>query len=82
MLLIVSYLFSIYKNIIKNEIMAYYIGKIYLFLKKCGIDEDKMRFRQHQKDEMAHYADDCWDVECKISHVFHFLLKFSILKYV
>jgi glycyl-tRNA synthetase len=28
-----------------------------------GISADKMRFRQHKSDEMAHYAADCWDAE-------------------
>jgi glycyl-tRNA synthetase (class II) len=45
--------------------MAFYIGKIYQFILSCGINEEKVRFRQHLNDEMAHYAGDCWDLECK-----------------
>jgi glycyl-tRNA synthetase len=30
---------------------------------KLGIRSDLIRFRQHQKGEMAHYANDCWDAE-------------------
>ncbi len=56
------------KGIIKNETVAFYIGKTYLFVKNCGIDEERLRFRQHLSEEMAHYADDCWDLECKTSY--------------
>lgn len=55
-------------GIIKNQIVAYYLWKIYEFCKICGIKLDKMRFRQHLKNEMAHYAEDCWDLECLTSH--------------
>ena len=30
---------------------------------------DKIRFRQHLKKEMAHYASDCWDAELLNSYV-------------
>ena len=33
------------------------------FLLKVGIDPERLRFRQHEADEMAHYASDCWDAE-------------------
>lgn len=28
-----------------------------------GIKKENLRFRQHEKDEMAHYAKDAWDIE-------------------
>lgn len=28
-----------------------------------GIKKENLRFRQHRKDEMAHYAKDAWDIE-------------------
>ena len=28
-----------------------------------GIDPERLRFRQHLENEMAHYAEDCWDAE-------------------
>ena len=34
---------------------------------KIGIDKNRIRLRQHMKNEMSHYACDCWDAECKIS---------------
>ena len=35
---------------------------------KCGIKKNKLRFRQHMSNEMAHYACDCWDAECHTSY--------------
>ncbi len=31
--------------------------------KDLGLDEDRLRLRQHEEDELAHYADICFDVE-------------------
>ncbi len=33
------------------------------FVNRLGIDEDKMRWRQHTKDELIFYARDAWDIE-------------------
>ncbi|XP_003494106.1 glycine--tRNA ligase [Bombus impatiens] len=55
-------------EIIKNETLAYFMGRIYLFLIKVGIDPKRLRFRQHMQNEMAHYACDCWDAECLTSY--------------
>lgn len=49
--------------------MAYFLGRTHLFLLHCGIQEDRLRFRQHLKNEMAHYACDCWDAEIQNSYV-------------
>ena len=54
---------------IANESLAYFMGRIYLFLMKVGVDPKKFRFRQHLSNEMAHYACDCWDAEMKTSYV-------------
>ena len=48
-----------------------------MFLCKVGVDPERLRFRQHLSNEMAHYACDCWDAEIKTSYVsifpiFHF----------
>ncbi len=51
------------KGIVKNEALAYYIALTHQFLTSVGIDNKRLRFRQHEKDEMAHYANDCWDAE-------------------
>jgi len=55
--------------VINNSVLGYFIGRIYLFLTKVGVSPDKLRFRQHMENEMAHYACDCWDAESKTSYV-------------
>ncbi len=39
----------------KEQRMAYYVG--------LGIDANKLRFHQHVKGELAHYAKDAYDIE-------------------
>lgn len=51
------------KGIIANETLGYFVARIYLFLLKIGINPERLRFRQHMANEMAHYATDCWDAE-------------------
>ncbi|MEA2053529.1 MAG: glycine--tRNA ligase [Candidatus Thermoplasmatota archaeon] len=51
------------KGIIGNNALAYHIALTKRFLVSVGIDEKKLRFRQHLQKEMAHYASDCWDAE-------------------
>lgn len=58
---------AVKNNIIINESLAYFIVLTKKFLLDIGIDENKLRFRQHLKDEMAHYAEDCWDAEVLLS---------------
>ncbi|EEH36931.1 glycyl-tRNA synthetase [Paracoccidioides lutzii Pb01] len=50
-------------KIVDNETLGYFLARIQLFLLKIGIDESKIRMRQHMQNEMAHYAKDCWDAE-------------------
>ena len=53
---------------VNNETLGYFIGRVYLFLTQLGIDKDRLRFRQHLPNEMAHYAADCWDAEIECSY--------------
>ncbi|AGK62054.1 glycyl-tRNA synthetase [Archaeoglobus sulfaticallidus PM70-1] len=59
---------AVERGIIAHELLAYFIGKTADFLLKAGIDEKRMRFRQHKDDEKAHYAVDCWDAEAYTSY--------------
>ncbi|GMM30807.1 glycine--tRNA ligase [Martiniozyma asiatica (nom. inval.)] len=59
---------AVSKKIIDNETLGYFIARIYLFLTKIGVDPKKLRFRQHMSNEMAHYAQDCWDAELQTSY--------------
>ncbi|XP_053569748.1 glycine--tRNA ligase [Bombina bombina] len=59
---------AVEQGVINNSVLGYFIGRIYLYLLKVGISPDKLRFRQHMENEMAHYACDCWDAETKTSY--------------
>jgi glycyl-tRNA synthetase len=58
---------AVEKGIIKKQVLGYFIALTQRFLVEVGVNPDKLRFRQHQKDEMAHYAADCWDAEAETS---------------
>lgn len=64
-----SFCFFPFQGVINNSVLGYFIGRIYLFLTKVGVSPEKLRFRQHMENEMAHYACDCWDAESKTSYV-------------
>ena len=51
------------QNIIRHPSVAWFMAKTWDFLVSVGIDPEKIRFRQHEGTEMAHYASDCWDAE-------------------
>ncbi|XP_069816704.1 glycine--tRNA ligase [Dendropsophus ebraccatus] len=59
---------AVEQGVINNSVLGYFIGRIYLYLTRVGISPDKLRFRQHMENEMAHYACDCWDAESKTSY--------------
>ena len=53
------------KKWLSTEAYAWCLATAYKFLVDVGIPEDRIRVRQHTKDEMAHYAADAWDLEVK-----------------
>ncbi|KAK9774301.1 putative Glycyl-tRNA synthetase [Seiridium cardinale] len=53
---------------VDNETLGYFLARIQLFMQKIGVDQTKARFRQHMANEMAHYAQDCWDLELYTSY--------------
>lgn len=59
---------AVEKKIVHNETLGYFMARTQLFLLKAGINPNKLRFRQHMRDEMAHYASDCWDAEIETSY--------------
>jgi glycyl-tRNA synthetase len=54
---------AVEQGIIAHQFLAYAVALTHRFLLRVGVSPDRMRFRQHMKDEMAHYAVDCWDAE-------------------
>ncbi|GME74452.1 unnamed protein product [Ambrosiozyma monospora] len=59
---------AVKSGMVDNETLGYFIARIFLFLTKIGVDPKKLRFRQHMANEMAHYAQDCWDAELQTSY--------------
>jgi len=59
---------AVESGLVDNETLGYFLARIQLFLKKLGVDQTKVRFRQHMANEMAHYAADCWDAELLTSY--------------
>ena len=56
-----------WKSGIAHGYVIYYMTKILHFLNKIGINTENVRFRQHHKEELAHYSSDTWDCEIYIS---------------
>jgi glycyl-tRNA synthetase len=54
------------EDIIESEWIAYYLGLAKQWYKSIGVDMERFRFRQHQNDELSHYASDCWDAESQV----------------
>ncbi|KAI9756205.1 MAG: hypothetical protein M4579_003945 [Chaenotheca gracillima] len=59
---------AVERGVIDNQTLGYFLARIKLFLLGIGVQSDKLRFRQHMENEMAHYAADCWDAELLTSH--------------
>ena len=54
---------AVSSNTVRHSTVGFFMAQTYDFLVKVGIDPERLRFRQHEADEMAHYAMDCWDAE-------------------
>lgn len=55
-------------GLVANQTLGYFMARIQMYMLKVGIDGERLRFRQHMGNEMAHYACDCWDAECLTSY--------------
>jgi len=54
---------AINTGILKKPAFAYCLYLGYYLISKLGFPKETIRFRQHSPNEMAHYADDAWDLE-------------------
>lgn len=54
---------AVEKKVINNQALAFYMYLTQEFLLNTGVDPERFRFRKHSKDELAHYATECWDAE-------------------
>ena len=57
---------AIEEGIVESPWIAYYLGVAKKWYRSIGVDMDRFRFRQHQNDELSHYASDCWDAESQV----------------
>lgn len=60
---------AVERGIVAHQTLAYYVARTYQFLLAVGVSPERLRFRQHKSDEMAHYAADCWDAEVLLDHL-------------
>ncbi|MDP2750120.1 MAG: glycine--tRNA ligase [Nanoarchaeota archaeon] len=44
---------------------AYWLAEVYQWFLDMGIKKENLRLREHLKDELAHYASACFDIEYK-----------------
>lgn len=58
---------TLQEGIVGNQTLAYFIGRVYLFLQAIGIDPERLRFREHMANEQAHYASGCFDAEIEMN---------------
>jgi glycyl-tRNA synthetase len=56
---------AVASGVIANEYVAYYVALTHQMMIRIGIKPERLRFRQHLPDELAHYAEDCWDAEIR-----------------
>ncbi|KAA0163546.1 hypothetical protein FNF27_07914 [Cafeteria roenbergensis] len=54
---------AVASKLVDNETLGYFLARTQRFLFASGIKPAGLRFRQHLRTEMAHYATDCWDAE-------------------
>ena len=57
---------AVEEGVVASDWIAYYLGVAYRWYDRVGVDTDRLRFRQHNAGELAHYASDCWDAEALI----------------
>jgi glycyl-tRNA synthetase len=50
-------------GVVRPAWLAYYLGVTRQWLDRVGVDVDRLRFREHDDAELAHYATACWDAE-------------------
>jgi glycyl-tRNA synthetase len=54
---------AVANQVVRDQTVGLFMALTHDFLTSVGADPAKIRFRQHEADEMAHYASDCWDLE-------------------
>ena len=55
------------KGVIKSQSYIWALHLTYELFRNMGVPQERIRLRQHHKDEMAFYANDAWDVEINLN---------------
>lgn len=58
---------AVKKNILKKKAFAWVLYVAYKIVKDMGFEDKNIRIRQHNPNELSHYATDAWDIEVKTS---------------
>ncbi|MFH0979211.1 MAG: glycine--tRNA ligase [Candidatus Woesearchaeota archaeon] len=53
------------KKIMKSPWHAFWLIHEHQWFVSLGVNPDNFRVRQHNREELAHYSTDCWDLEYK-----------------
>ncbi|MDY6776735.1 MAG: glycine--tRNA ligase [Candidatus Nanohaloarchaea archaeon] len=54
------------RGLLSSQGYAWSMYVAYDLFTSVGVPEDRMRYREHQEDEKAHYAKDAWDLEIRL----------------
>jgi len=57
---------AVRSGVLRHETFGYFIARVFQYLVLIGLDPQRLRFRQHLPKQLAHYARDCWDCDCKL----------------
>lgn len=57
---------AVESGLISSNAMGYFITLTQRILLRMGISQERLRFRQHEKNELAHYSFDSWDAEAEL----------------
>lgn len=58
---------AVENGLVTSEAYAWCLYVAFDLFTSAGIPEGRIRYREHQEDEMAHYACDAWDLEIELN---------------
>lgn len=51
------------EKVVKTRWHAYWLSQCMKWLQSIGLSKEKLRLRQHRKEELSHYSCETWDIE-------------------
>jgi glycyl-tRNA synthetase len=55
------------QGVMRSQAVGHFTAAAFEIVRAFGMPEEKIRLRQHTPEEMAHYAEDTWDLEFETS---------------